>query len=411
MALDIDIDLLPQQEDQIDNEEEDMIVSGSAGSGKSKFAMFKMIKYCLDVPGSLNLATRKHGTSINFTMRDPLLLELDRMHVPYNQDLTRNIVTLWNGTRIWFKSIDMLAKFRSTEFDYIWVEQAEEIGYYDYYELTMRLRGIESRRQNMFNQIILTCTPEAESHWIYETFYESGEFHPIHFDHKQNYYLKDKFHMRLERLKLIDQELYNKYALGMWGKISDTIYNNWIQVKNLPKPEFYFAGADWGYNNPSAFILMGYYENNILIYNEVYKKEMTNTQFLNEVLNLLKHKGIQPIDVDMWGDPSEPDRMKEFEDAGFNMLPGLKDPLWRINTVKTLPILYDYSCTETEKEYRSYKWEKDKEGKKLDKPIKFKDHAMDAIGYACVGVSEMLGLNLDLDPYGIIGGRSYEDLY
>ncbi len=38
------------------------------------------------------------------------------------------------------------------------------------------------------------------------------------------------------------------------------------------------------------------------------------------------------------------------------------------------------------KEIRSYKWKEDKEGRILEEPVKFNDHAMDAMRYALVSV-------------------------
>lgn len=406
MAIEVERELLDQQWEHIESREHDIVVSGSAGSGKSKFAIFKTIDYALQVKGSLSLVTRKYGPSLDLTCRDELLNELNDMHIAYHHDKQRNMVYLFNGSRIWFKSVDVLGKFRSTEFDYIWIEQAEELNYYDYMELMRRLRGDKGGKPENYLQCVLTATPEDETHWMYKIFYDvDAIYQPIHFDYKQNFYLPTDYIRELQRLKQIDPELYHKYALGLWGKISNVIYPNWKRCPVIPETDLVFAGADWGFNNPSAFILLGYDGNNIFIKDEVYKTQLTNTEFLNECIAKCKELNINPKDLDVWGDPSEPDRMLEFGQAGFNILPGIKEPLTRIDMVKRMPVWVSDRCVNTWKENKSYKWMTDKNGDILDRPVKFNDHAMDAIGYALVGVMDMLGRAVPTDPYLIVGGE------
>lgn len=407
--MDVDLSLLPQQFDEIDNRDHEIIISGSAGSGKSYFAALKTILYAIDTPKSLILATRKYGPSLMMSCYADIISILDQLSIPYHEKTTQSIIVLFNGSRIMFKSIDILNKFRSTEFDYIWIEQSEEINYYDYQELKRRLRGAVGgdKSKGHYSQAILTATPEDEVHWMHKIFYENELYEPRHFDYKQNIHLPEDYVKDLERLKKIDIELYNKYALGMWGKITNTIYPNWKKCVQMPKLETLFAGVDWGYNNPSAFILMCYAENNIYILDEVYKTQLTNTSFLKYCLAMCKQWGMQPSDMDVWYDPSEPARAEEFSEAGFNMLPGVRDPLARIDTVKSSNVYYTPTVDNVKKELKGYKWQTDKNGNVLDRPIKFNDHTMDAIGYGVQGFFKNIGKISPTDPYLLVGSHGY----
>jgi phage terminase large subunit len=47
-----------------------------------------------------------------------------------------------------------------------------------------------------------------------------------------------------------------------------------------------------------------------------------------------------------------------------------------------MPLFVTQEKRKHAKGIRSYKWKVDKDGKVLDEPVKFMDHAMDAIRYA-----------------------------
>jgi phage terminase large subunit len=143
---------------------------------------------------------------------------------------------------------------------------------------------------------------------------------------------------------------------------------------------------------------------NIFIKDEVYKTQLTNSEFLKMCVAKCKEHNILPKDLDLWGDPSEPARMLEFEEEGFNILPGVKEPLTRIDVVKRMPVWVADNCVNTWRESKSFKWMTDKDGDILDRPVKFNDHSMDAIGYGVVGMMELLGRAVPTDPYLIVGG-------
>ena len=86
-------------------------------------------------------------------------------------------------------------------------------------------------------------------------------------------------------------------------------------------------------------------------------------------------------------DNAEPKTIEELIRAGFNAKPADKDVTEGIRKVKSMPLYITERSVNILKEIRSYKWKSDKDGRAIkdkdrDEPVKFMDHAMDAIRYA-----------------------------
>jgi phage terminase large subunit len=81
-------------------------------------------------------------------------------------------------------------------------------------------------------------------------------------------------------------------------------------------------------------------------------------------------------------DAAEPKTIEELVRARFNAKPADKDVTEGIRKVKSYPLFITERSINILKEIKSYKWKVDKEGRKLDEPVKFMDHGMDAMRYA-----------------------------
>jgi phage terminase large subunit len=86
--------------------------------------------------------------------------------------------------------------------------------------------------------------------------------------------------------------------------------------------------------------------------------------------------------VEIFCDNAEPKTIEELRRAGYNAKPADKDVREGIRKVKGQPLYITEKSVNLIKEIRSYKWKTDKDGKVLDEPIKFNDHAIDALRYA-----------------------------
>ena len=85
-------------------------------------------------------------------------------------------------------------------------------------------------------------------------------------------------------------------------------------------------------------------------------------------------------------DCADPERIEEIRRAGFNAEPcmkGANSVKNGIDKIKQHSLYITKRSVDVLKEIKSYKWKEDKDGRVLDEPLKFNDHAMDALRYAC----------------------------
>jgi len=371
----IEIRVIPKYADLLFDKSSDLILYGSAGAGKSYFAAQKTLVYGLQYPVSKILVTRKTFPALRITSLALIRELFEKYRIPYEENKAEGVITLPNRSLIYFKSLDDPKKIRSLNLDFAWIEQAEEITYSDYMEIKRRMRGNAG-----YLQVLMTVTPEGYDHWIYQYFWEGKRGKKVHFSYKDNKKLPEQYIEELEKLKDTDEELYRKYVLGEWGKLTNSIYNNW-SIGEIEKIDEWIGGVDFGFNNPSVFLLIGVGDNQIYVKKEIYRRGLTNREFGELILNLLKESGISK-DINIYCDSAEPDRIEELKRMGLNTYPAEKEVLVGIDFVKRQKIFIDPECVNTIKEIKGYKWETDKNGNVLDKPVKFNDHSMDALRYA-----------------------------
>lgn len=397
----IEWNLTKKQKANIFKKDRKISIEGSAGSGKTIFAATKTIFYCLSHAKARAYVFRQTLTSLKKTSFIEVKQLLEKYNIPFDLNKAEIVITFPNGSTITFLGLDDLKKIRSINADFIWVEQAEETSEPVYRELEKRLRGEISKKY--YGQLILTVTPEEKTHWIYEEYHRRKRGEVIHFHYTDNTYLPKEFVAEYEDLKEIDYELYVKYTLGKWGKLTSLIYENW-DVKLSKKGYTYYTGAvDFGFNNPSAFLLIAWYDGEPYILDEVYQSRLTNGELIDQVKECLEDHGLNPQILDtLYCDSAEPDRIEEFSQAGFNAVPAEKPVNAGIDTVKRVKIHISDSCNETKKEIKSYKWKKDKDGELTDIPVKFKDHAMDALRYCIYGeIGALSSTKHDDDDYKV----------
>lgn len=275
-----------------------------------------------------------------------------------------------------FSGIDEASKIRSTEFNYIFMEEADEFTYEDFRVLILRLS-----RQNPIgrNQIFLAFNPVDSNSWIKKMFFdkENKDCAIIHSTYKDNPFLSEDYIKMIEQLKEEDPEYWKIYGLGEFAKISSLIYDEPVIVSEIPETEEVIYGLDFGFTNPTALVEVRIKEKDIYVKELLYETNLTNEQLINKLKELIQDK-TRPI----YADAEEPARIEEIYQAGFNIFPSEKKVKDGIDFVKRFKI----HCTNEDvnflKEIRTYKWQNDRQGNIIDKPVKFNDHLLDALRYA-----------------------------
>ena len=364
-----------------DNLNKEVLVSyGGAGSGKSYSTAQHVILRALEENNKRILITRKTLPALRVSCLQLMKDLLSEYEIPY--ELNKSELEMKIGSnQILFKSLDNPEKIKSSEFNYIWAEEATELTHQDYLQLRLRLR----RKNELKNRLIMTLNPIDQFHWIRTKVLDTPNEDMASFqsNYKMNPFLSKEYIEQLEGLAEIDENYYRIYALGEWGVLQNLIYSNWDVVNKMPEDyDEVIYGLDFGYVNPTVLLEIRIKENEIWAKEIIYQSHLTNA----ELIDLLKEK----IDrnVSIYADSAEPQRIEEIYQAGFNVYPSEKNVQFGINRVKQYKLHILEDSVNLIKEIRSYKWKEDKEGRILEEPVKFNDHAMDAMRYALASLQK-----------------------
>ena len=423
------VEMTPTQQRWINDRTRELLIEGSAGSGKTIFACYKVIFYALQYPDASIYIYRKTLPSLKRTSWKEIRNILYDLDIPYEENKSEGVITFPNGSKLYFGALDELSKVRSINADMIYIEQAEELTSPEFYiELMLRLgRGAASKRKGGFSQMLLVVQPESEEHWIYKRYHEftdaTVEFErkkqeaiseglvdypsyeeilgkiqerrkTAHFHYSENLKLPKFQRDYYDNLKNEDYELWLRYSAGQWGKLTDVIYPNYDTVVVRNNFDFYSFGVDFGFNNPSCFLLIGWYDDECYVLDEVYEAKLLNSELIEKCEAMINENGLLLEHLQTgFADAAEPDRIEEFYQHGFPIDKSIKDVNAKITTTKQTKIHIHPKCVNTIREIKGYKYRKNKDGVTLDEPVKVNDHAMDALAYAVYGVRGTLSPN------------------
>lgn len=187
-------------------------------------------------------------------------------------------------------------------------------------------------------------------------------------------------------------------SLGFWTTGEGAVYSHFDPKKLYitrdelpPKDQFieYFAGVDWGWKDPTVFLLFG----RANVWNEEEGKTEEITYLLKEVYKTQTHMEYWQELAKKWtndygrylpfySDSAEQDRIDKLLEVGANALNADKNIDLGIEAVTELiynDALYivEEEVDEFKKEIGSYEW-----NEKNGKPVDLNNHVMDALRYA-----------------------------
>jgi len=356
---------------------------GGARSSKTYSLAQLFIQKFFEEKDKMFLVTRKTMPALRLTAYKIILNLLKAYGLYTRVEHNKTANTIEYGTNMMvFISIDDPEKVKSTEWNYIWMEETNEFTWDDFMVLETRLSGKTTLDQP--NQLFMSFNPSEEYCFVNQKmildpkFFSKGHCQVIHSTYRDNPFLDKEYVRNLEELKEIDPNYWRIYGLGEWGILEDIIYapyamDGWREVFQ----DVYY-GLDFGFNNPCALLKIGEYDGEIWLEEKIYESRLTNEDLIVKLEYAIPpSQRHDPI----YADESEPARIEEIRRAGFNIHPADKSVSDGIDFVKRQKI---HSCAENvnlNKERRSYKWRKDKNGIVLDEPVKFNDHLMDAKRY------------------------------
>lgn len=355
---------------------------GGAGSGKSVFMTQRTILRMLSEKGHRFLVVRKVASTLRNSVyklfRDVVsewgMTRLFRFSDSY---LTLDCV---NGSEVIFAGLDNAEKIKSIAgITSIWIEEATELTEKDFNQLDLRLRG--KNRSNLWYELALTFNPISETHWIKHRFYDTidPDVFRLTTRYTDNRFLDSHYVKVLESLKDSDPVYYAVYCLAEWGSTGNLVWNRY-KVQDIPLDDAHYdhiyCGLDFGFNDPSALVKIGEKDSELYVLDEFYQTGLTNTDLIDRLQPFKRYR--------ITADSAEPDRIKEFYRAGFNITgckKGKNSVKRGIDFVRGKKLWVHPQCKRFLAEISGYTYLTDRDGRPTEEPVGVNDHLMSALRY------------------------------
>lgn len=281
---------------------------------------------------------------------------------------TDNIYNFPSGAYVEFFGADNLGKVHGASRDILFITEANLLSHLIYTQLVLRTN----------ETVLFDFNPVDEYNYVYDEIGKPNTkfIHSTYLNNLGN--LNPEQVAEIEALRDADENLWKVYGLGLRGTSSETIYTHWKIIDHFPVCEEVFYGLDFGYNNPSALVKVGVAEGKIYAEQIFYETKLTT----NDLTDAIKIMGGITRSSEIFCDSAEPKTIEEIRRMGLNAKPAEKSVYDGIQKLKSMPLYLTRNSPDLIKEIKSYKWKTDKEGKALDEPVKFMDHALDALRYA-----------------------------
>jgi phage terminase large subunit len=255
----------------------------------------------------------------------------------------------------------------------------------------------------------LGTTPRGRN-WLWQVFVRDAtdDMFVTQVTSKENYFQDSEIVKGWERLYVGDfarQELEGEFVA-----FTGLIYPEFSRLKHivseLPENIVYTAaGVDWGFANPGVIEVAGIDgDGRMTLVEERYAPGLRIGEWVEIGLQMRERWNVKTF----YCDPSEPDYIKAFEEAGLNAVPANNSVNTGIQAVKARlaghePRLLVYSAVvHFPDEVEQYVWATNQHGIK-DMPVKAKDHTPDAVRYLVMGIDYSNEITLSQDRRNYIG--------
>ncbi len=397
--MDINVKVNPAYIPYLSKPQFTQIYYGGSSSGKSYFLAQKIV---LDNLGGVNwLCCRNVAKTIRSSIFNEIKKAISTMGLSpyYSISKADKIITCKiNGKQILFVGLDDPEKVKSITpengvLERIFIEEATEVMYDAYKQLTKRLRG----RTEHSKCVIMAFNPILKTHWIYTEFfkrwedgkssYENERLSILKTTYRDNMYLTEDDRRQLEDES--DPYYHNVYTLGNWGVLGHVIFKNWHtedlseQIKGFDNLR---CGMDFGYSSDPNALLKAHIDKKrkkIYVYDEWYQAGMSDEELKR------KSKAFFGKEI-VTCDNAEPKTIDYLAANGVNAVPAVKgaDSINRgIRFLQGYEIIVDVRCQNFKNEIEQYHWQEDKYGNAMARPVDKNNHLIDALRYAVEGDS------------------------
>ena len=407
-----------------------ILLTGSAGGGKSHLAAEKLHGFCLRYPGAMALMVRKTrdsmiNSTVLFLQRRIIGPDPQVTHVP-----TKHRFEYHNGSVLAYGGMADEAQREQIRsiglaggLDIAWAEEANRLTEDDFNELLARLRGNAAP----WRQLILSTNPDAWSHWINQRlilrslrvtsgvllrpgapsgpsaalpatglpsdpagivpgavtiFCSSAADNPAN---PSDY---------LATLDSLTGTLRARLRDGLWQTAQGAVYDEFdpaLHIADLPASGPWarvYAGVDEGYTNPACILVIGEDPaGRKHVLTEFYRARVLQPDVVAAASTLARTYAIDSF----YADPSAAGLIAAFRAANLRVFPANNNVAAGIATVKAHlrpaadgrpNLTFSELCTNTLREIETYVWDQN-DRRIAETPAPYSaDHAMDALRYA-----------------------------
>lgn len=364
------------------------VIYGGSGSGKSVFIAQRFVFRLLNVQGYNLLVTRKYAVTNRFStfaLINQVIAQwnMESLFTVNKSDMT---ITAVNGNQALFLGLDSQDKIKSITFktgilQAVWLEEANEFEEDDLTQLDLRLRGMSE----IPFQITVSFNPVSAFHWLKTYFFDR----PINScTILKTTYLDNKFvdEAYKERLNALTGTAKQVYALGDWGVTEGLVFKEFGQSPIPENAKRYGFGLDFGFSSdPAVLVDVWTRGDEIYLDEKIYQTGLTNA----DLSALMKGLSI-PTTAFIVADSSEPKSIEDLHRSGWNIHPAKKGPdsiRFGLDWMMSRRIFITPESRNLMKEFYSYTWKQDKNGKWLPEPVDAFNHGIDAARYLCMRIA------------------------
>lgn len=415
---------------------DEILLSGPAGTGKSRACLEKLMVAAVRYPGMRGLMVRKTAVSIASTAMvtwrqyvAPELMRAGQVKWFGGSAQEQAGYRFRNGSFIAVAGMDKSTKIMSSEYDMIYIQEATELTEDDWEALTTRLRnGVMP-----YQQIIADANPNVPYHWLKQRC-DRGQCLMVNTQHTDNPtlyvdgQLTPKGEDYIRKLGALTGVRFNRLMKGLWVAAEGLVYENYDPVIHLvnqfeiPKDWPRYWVVDFGYTNPFVWQCWARDpDGRLYLYREIYMTKRLVEDHARQMLRCVvsqsgprKGQWKEPRPVQILCDHDAEDRATLEKHLQMSTAPAHKsvsdgiqaaqarfkteaDGKPRIYLMRDALVERDTDLVDAKKpfntvqEIEGYVWPPSKpEREENEAPVKLNDHGMDCMRY----------LVAELDLYG-----------
>ena len=382
-----------------------VLLTGSAGGGKSRIAAEKVHGYLLKYPGATGLVLRKVRVSLTNSTVEQFKRNIIGPDPSVRHVASKSRFEYRNGSMLIYAGLEdeeQRERLRSIGpdggVDIAWMEEATEFEEADFNAAGARLRG----RAAPWRQLLLSCNPDAPTHWIYRRLIQGGQARVYYSTAAENTYNPLDYLVRLSELTGIDGD---RLGRGLWVQAEGLVYDTWSDGPpdgNVTDAADYEAGAgpiywavDDGYtgkidpvtktftadSHPRVFLLVQErHDGRLCVFAESFAVQLLEDPHIKDVL-ALPYPVPEAAIVDKSA-ASLKGHLHTFDIATINGAPSVEESIKVLRGMLAADangrrrVLVHPRCIHTRREFASYVRDP-----ATAKPVKQYDHGPDALRY------------------------------